>query len=162
MYKRLIIVSVVILLALGGLTWMGLYSINLQAEGLENKRYAEFRDVAEQIRVRKKGSNEDILIKGKEYDHYKDLLKKASAWFVRGKDDYVSIEIGGEIIKGRNYDAFIQYGLREDFAFVKCDKCTMRAKCGVCIVELEKDWYVRYEWYPPLGEATSFDELCQE
>lgn len=51
MYKRLTIISVVILVALVGLSVLGYHSIQLQAEGLTGKREGEFVAVAEQIRT---------------------------------------------------------------------------------------------------------------
>jgi len=50
MYKRLIILSVIILTALCGLAWMGYHSIRIRAQGLEGARLGEFAAVAEQIR----------------------------------------------------------------------------------------------------------------
>jgi len=50
MYKRLIILSLVILGALCGLVWLGYHSIQIRAQGLEGSRLGEFAAVAEQIR----------------------------------------------------------------------------------------------------------------
>ena len=50
MYKRLIILSLVILSALCGLVWLGFRSIQIRARGLEGVRIGEFAAVAEQIR----------------------------------------------------------------------------------------------------------------
>jgi len=50
MYKRLIILSIIILAALCGLLWMGYHSIRIRAQGLEGARLGEFTAVAEQIR----------------------------------------------------------------------------------------------------------------
>src|SRR4030042_1462437 len=50
MYKRLIILSIIILAALCGLVWMGYHSIQIRAQGLEGARLGEFAAVAEQIR----------------------------------------------------------------------------------------------------------------
>jgi len=50
MYTRLIILSVIILLALGGLTMLGYHAVERWAEGLEGARLGEFAEVAEQIR----------------------------------------------------------------------------------------------------------------
>jgi signal transduction histidine kinase len=50
MYKRLIILSVIILAALSGLVWMGYHSIRIRAHGMEGARLGEFAAVAEQIR----------------------------------------------------------------------------------------------------------------
>ncbi|MBN2375394.1 MAG: HAMP domain-containing histidine kinase [Sedimentisphaerales bacterium] len=50
MYRRLIAVSVVILVSLGGLVWLGLRTLELQQEALEGKRLKEFAAVAENVR----------------------------------------------------------------------------------------------------------------
>lgn len=51
MYRRLILVSVIIFLGLCGLCALGYYSIGLHAEGLAARRANEFVSVAEQIRL---------------------------------------------------------------------------------------------------------------
>lgn len=50
MYKRLIILSSIIVLAISGLVLLGYHSISIWADGLEGARLAEFAEVAEQIR----------------------------------------------------------------------------------------------------------------
>lgn len=50
MYRRLIILSVIILGALAGLVWVGYRSLEIQADGMAGKRLGEFAAVAEQIR----------------------------------------------------------------------------------------------------------------
>ena len=50
MYRRLIILSLVIFGALCGLVWLGYHSIRIRAQGLEGARLGEFAAVAEQIR----------------------------------------------------------------------------------------------------------------
>jgi signal transduction histidine kinase len=50
MYKRLLILSIIILAALCGLVWMGYHSIRIRAQGMEGARLGEFAAVAEQIR----------------------------------------------------------------------------------------------------------------
>ncbi len=50
MYKRLIILSAIILAALCGLVWLGYYSVQIWARGMEGTRLGEFAAVAEQIR----------------------------------------------------------------------------------------------------------------
>jgi signal transduction histidine kinase len=51
MYKRLIIVSGILFLALLGLGVLGFHSISLHRQGLSAKRAAEFMEVAEQVRI---------------------------------------------------------------------------------------------------------------
>ena len=50
MYRRLIILSLIILAALCGLVWLGYHSIRIRAQGMEGARLGEFAAVAEQIR----------------------------------------------------------------------------------------------------------------
>ncbi len=50
MYKRLLILSIIILAALCGLAWMGYHSIRIRAQGLQGTRLGEFAAVAEQVR----------------------------------------------------------------------------------------------------------------
>ncbi|MBN2272400.1 MAG: HAMP domain-containing histidine kinase [Sedimentisphaerales bacterium] len=50
MYKRLIILSAIILAALCGLAWLGYHSIGIWAAGMEGTRLGEFAAVAEQVR----------------------------------------------------------------------------------------------------------------
>ena len=74
MYKRLIILSVIIAAALCGLTLLGYHAVERWAEGLEWKRLGEFAEVAEQIRqdVERKL---DGFIKAEEdrpYTHYQN------------------------------------------------------------------------------------------
>jgi len=51
MYRRIIALSVILGIALIGLTGLGFRAIQIQAEGLENRRWGEFASVAEQIRM---------------------------------------------------------------------------------------------------------------
>jgi len=50
MYKRLVILSIIILAALSGLAWLGYHSIRIRQQGLQGARMGEFAAVAEQIR----------------------------------------------------------------------------------------------------------------
>lgn len=50
MYKRLVILSAIILAALCGLVWLGYHSVQIWARGMEGTRLGEFAAVAEQIR----------------------------------------------------------------------------------------------------------------
>ena len=50
MYKRLIILSFIIVAALCGLSWLGYRAIDMWSRGIEGARIGEFAEVAEQIR----------------------------------------------------------------------------------------------------------------
>jgi signal transduction histidine kinase len=63
MYMRLIILSVIILLALCGLTMLGYHAVEKWAEGLEGSRLGEFAEVAEQIRHDVKRKLDDFIRK---------------------------------------------------------------------------------------------------
>ncbi len=72
MYKRLVIISVIIFGALCGFCLLGFHSISLHKEGLEGKRFAEFTEVAEQIRLDVKGKLDDLISaeQEREYTEY--------------------------------------------------------------------------------------------
>jgi len=61
MYRRFIILSAIILAAMGGLVWLGYHSIQIWAQGMEGARLGEFAAVAEQIRQDVKGKLDDFL-----------------------------------------------------------------------------------------------------
>jgi len=61
MYKRLTILTVIIVAALCGLTALGYHAIEKWAEGLEGKRLGEFAEVAEQIRQDVKRKLDDFI-----------------------------------------------------------------------------------------------------
>ncbi len=61
MYKSLIILSSLIVLAIGGLALLGYHSISIWADGLEGARLAEFAEVAEQIREDVKGKLDKFM-----------------------------------------------------------------------------------------------------
>jgi signal transduction histidine kinase len=50
MYRRLVILSLIIVVALGGLSWLGYRAISVWSQGIEGTRITEFANVAEQIR----------------------------------------------------------------------------------------------------------------
>jgi len=50
MYKRLIILSAIILAAVCGLAWLGYHSVQIWARGMEGERLGQFAEVAEDIR----------------------------------------------------------------------------------------------------------------
>jgi signal transduction histidine kinase len=61
MYKRLIILSVIILSALCGLTLLGYHAVEKWAEGLKGARLGKFAEVAEQIRQDVKGKLDEFM-----------------------------------------------------------------------------------------------------
>ena len=63
MYKRLVILSVIILMALCGLIWLGYNSIQIRAQGLKGTRLGEFASVAEQIRQDVKSKLDEFMQK---------------------------------------------------------------------------------------------------
>jgi len=73
MYKRLIILSVIILIALCGLIWLGYHSIQIRAQGLHGVRLGEFASVAEQIRQDVKRKL-DVFMQKEQSRPYTDYL----------------------------------------------------------------------------------------
>ncbi|MHC4842818.1 MAG: hypothetical protein ACYTEE_03365, partial [Planctomycetota bacterium] len=72
MYKRLIPVSIIILLALCGLAALGYHSIRIWSQGLQGSRLGEFAAVAEQIQLDVKRKLDDFLLAEQQrpYTHY--------------------------------------------------------------------------------------------
>ena len=75
MYRRIIILSVIILIAVAGLAWLGFRAIEIQAEGLTARRWGEFAAVAEQIRRDVNRKLDDFIQKEQsrpytDYQHY--------------------------------------------------------------------------------------------
>jgi signal transduction histidine kinase len=73
MYRRLIILSVVIVAAVCGLSGLGYHAITKWAQGLEGTRLAEFAEVAEQIRQDVKRKL-DEFIRAEQQRKYTDYL----------------------------------------------------------------------------------------
>jgi signal transduction histidine kinase len=74
MYRRLVILSAIIVAALCGLTLLGYHAVQRWSEGLQWKRLGEFAEVAEQIR-QDVDRKLDEFIKAEEkrpYTHYRD------------------------------------------------------------------------------------------
>jgi len=61
MYKRLIILSLIIFGALGGMVALGFFAVEKWAEGLEGKRKGQFAEVAEQVRSDVKRKLDDFI-----------------------------------------------------------------------------------------------------
>ncbi len=75
MYRRLIILSVIILAALAGLVWAGYHSLQMQADGMAGARLGEFAAVAEQIRQDVKQNLDEFMQKEQnrpytDYQHF--------------------------------------------------------------------------------------------
>ncbi|MFC1739819.1 sensor histidine kinase [Planctomycetota bacterium] len=72
MHKRLFIVSIIILIALCGMIWLGYHSILIWSQGLEGARLGEFAAVAEQIRQDIKRKLDDFrqIEQDRPYTHY--------------------------------------------------------------------------------------------
>ena len=51
MYKRLIVLSIIIIVALAGLSWLGYRAVSVWSQGIEGTRISEFANVAELIRL---------------------------------------------------------------------------------------------------------------
>lgn len=74
MYRRLVILSVIILVVLAGLVWVGYRSLEIQAEGMAGRRLGEFAAVAEQIRQDVKNNLDEFMRRehNRPYTDYQD------------------------------------------------------------------------------------------
>jgi signal transduction histidine kinase len=73
MYRRLIILSIVVLAAVCGLSGLGYHAIEKWAQGLEGARLGEFAEVAEQVRQDVKRKLDDF-IRAEQQRKYTDYL----------------------------------------------------------------------------------------
>ena len=85
MYRRLIILSVIILFALCGLTMLGYHAIEKWAQGLEGARLGEFAGVAEQIREDVKRKLDEFMQTGERIHNLKRMFCVKRG--ISGKDD---------------------------------------------------------------------------
>ena len=90
MYKRLIILSAIILSAMCGLVWLGYHSIQIWAQGIEGARLGEFASVAEQIRQDVK-SKLDEFIRREQGRPYTDYLPYYAAENLAPDQQQVSV-----------------------------------------------------------------------
>ncbi len=85
MYKRLIILSVLIVGALGGLAWLGYHSINIWVQGMEGTRLTDFVNVAEQIQQDVEGKLDTFMEQeqSRPYTDYQHYYVPESALFTQ-------------------------------------------------------------------------------
>ena len=108
MYKRLIILSVIIVAALGGLTALGYHAIEKWSQGLKLARLGEFADVAEQIREDVKRKL-DEFISSEENRRYTDYqYYQADENITRGqqKISIFNSPLSGQLEHGLAYGHF--------------------------------------------------------
>ena len=108
MYKRLIILSVIIVAAIGGLTTLGYHAIEKWSQGLKLARLGEFADVAEQIRQDVKRKL-DEFISSEENRRYTDYqYYQADENITRGqqKISIFNSPLSGQLEHGLAYGHF--------------------------------------------------------
>jgi signal transduction histidine kinase len=105
MYKRLLIVSLIILTSLCGLCALGYYSIGLHAEGLAARRANEFVAVAEQIRL-DVARRLDTFIKAEQNRPYTDYQYSYVPFATNDASAIVRSPLAGSISAGLAYGYF--------------------------------------------------------
>jgi signal transduction histidine kinase len=108
MYKRLIILSVIIFAALCGLVWMGYHSIQIRAKGMEDVRQGDFAAVAEQIRQDVKRKLDEFMQteQNRPYTDYQYYYVPENV--VRGQQQMAVLRspLGGRLEHGLAYGNF--------------------------------------------------------
>ena len=108
MYKRLIILSVIILAALSGLVWVGYRSLQIQQEGMAGKRLGEFAAVAEQIRQDVKRNLDEFMKRehDRPYTDYQNLYVPENAPTAQAQMPVLRSPLGGRLDNGLAYGNF--------------------------------------------------------
>ena len=108
MYKRLIILSVIILAALSGLVWVGYRSLQIQQEGMAGKRLGEFAAVAEQIRQDVKHNLDEFMNRehNRPYTDYQNLYVPENAPTAQEQMPVLRSPLGGRLDNGLAYGNF--------------------------------------------------------
>lgn len=108
MYKRLIILSIIILVALCGLVWLGYRSIQIRAQGMQGTRLGEFASVAEQIRqdVKRKLDRFVQTEQNRPYTHYQHYYVPDNVVPVRQQAPVLPSPLGGRLDHGLAYGNF--------------------------------------------------------
>jgi len=108
MYRRLIILSVIILAALAGLVWVGYRSLDIQAEGMEGKRLGEFAAVAEQIRQDVKRNLDEFMQRehNRPYTDYQNFYVPDSASGDQQQMPVLPSPLGGRLENDLAYGNF--------------------------------------------------------
>jgi len=107
MYRRLIILSVIILTALCGLVWLGYHSIQIWAQGLQGTRLGEFAEVAEHIRKDVKRKLDDFILaeQNRPYTDYQYLYVPEDA-LLRQQVQVVRSPLAGQLENSLAYGNF--------------------------------------------------------
>ena len=108
MYKRLIILSVIILAALSGLVWVGYRSLQIQQEGMAGKRLGEFAAVAEQIRQDVKRNLDEFMKRehDRPYTDYQNLYVPENVPTAQEQMPVLRSPLGGRLDNGLAYGNF--------------------------------------------------------
>ncbi len=108
MYRRLIILSLIILAALAGLVWVGYRSLQIQAEGMAGKRLGEFAAVAEQIRQDVKRNLDEFMQRehNRPYTDYQNLYVPEDAPVNQQQPPVLRSPLGGRLEHDLAYGNF--------------------------------------------------------
>ncbi|UCG49460.1 MAG: HAMP domain-containing histidine kinase [Phycisphaerales bacterium] len=108
MYRRLFILSVIILGAMCGLVWLGYHSLRMWGEGMEASRLGEFAKVAELIRKDVKEKLDDFMAAEEErpYTDYQYYHVPDNAEQVEQQLLLVRSPLGGSLVNGFAYGNF--------------------------------------------------------
>ncbi|MHC4351507.1 MAG: sensor histidine kinase, partial [Planctomycetota bacterium] len=108
MYRRLVILSLIILAALAGLVWVGYRSLQIQADGMAGTRLGEFAAVAEQIRQDVKRNLDEFMQRehNRPYTDYQHFHVPENAVTDQEQMPVVRSPLGGKLENDLAYGSF--------------------------------------------------------
>ena len=108
MYKRLLILSVIVLATLFGVTCLGYHAVNKWAQGLEGARLGEFAEVAEQIRQDVKRKLDEFIQAEQErpYTDYQQYYVPDTVTTVQQQLPLLRSPLAGQLANGFAYGYF--------------------------------------------------------
>lgn len=108
MYRRLVILSVIIFAALAGLVWMGYRSLEIQARGMAGARLGEFAAVAEQIRKDVKRNLDEFMQteQNRPYTDYHRYYAPEGVASDQQQVQFLRSPLGGRLDNGLAYGNF--------------------------------------------------------
>jgi signal transduction histidine kinase len=108
MYRRLVILSAIILAAMCGLVWLGYHSLRMWAQGMEGARLGEFATVAELIRKDVKRKLDEFMAEeqNRPYTDYQYYYVPEDVAQGQNQVLFVRSPLSGQIANGLAYGNF--------------------------------------------------------
>ncbi len=91
---------------------------------------------------------------------WNDLFRKARVSSIkRGENGFNFEPYGPRIHNGSRVDVRFIHSPGDDYSEISCLPEYASLECGLCVVTLEKDWWLSYTWYPDEILEAEYKEL---